>query len=122
MPESNTIAARHSIERDIVGRVVDALLAAGYLLSVDNGGDEDEIEPTTDRAAVLGAMFATDEEWLNVWMHRPHAGQRHLRPHGEVYLVYGNDGGHGVVNDYTGNLDGVLQPVIEYANSIANDS
>ena len=79
------VAARQAVERQIVERVVDDALAAGFLLSVDNGGYDFEILLSSDRTAVLAEMFATDEEYLYLY-------RKNQQYAGSVYLVYGNDG------------------------------
>lgn len=100
------------IERAIARLTIKTLLACDYRLSVDNGGDEDENPPSTDAAAVLADMYATDDELLKVWA--PGAA----KPFGWVRFVYGN-AGHEVIADYTLNLDEALQPVNAYCNDIA---
>lgn len=94
-----SVKARQRVERTIARRVVLDALRLGYTLSVNNGGDDDEIPPTTEAKAVLAAMFATDDEYLKL-----HKDGRYV---GWVRFIYGNDGWD-VVNDYTCNLDAVM--------------
>jgi hypothetical protein len=98
-------------EREIREKTVDALLAAGYGLNLHNGGDAEELTYYTfDRAEILAAMNLTDEEWL--------LAKKLNGPSGWVRFVYGNDGWD-VINDYSVNLEDVLAPVNEYADSLS---
>lgn len=108
-----SIKLRQGVERAIVSRIVDDLLARGYALSVDYGdGDPDyEVARSRDRSAVLGALFACDEERL--FVHRE--GQE--RPFAWIFLVYGNDGWD-VVSDYTTNLEDDLKGATALADLI----
>lgn len=95
-----SVKMRQMVEKEICTAVVDALLAAGYAISVDNGGDEPEVVSSADRAVILAGMFATDDERL--YAEKP-AGTHF----GWVYFVYGNDG-YDVMSDYTVNLESVV--------------
>jgi hypothetical protein len=99
------IAQRQEVERKIVTRVVTDLLNAGFELSVNNGGDEDEIPFTTDRDVVLNTMFATDSEHLFARKDEPH--------HRYVFFVYGNDG-YDVIADYNYTLSDIMDPIHEW--------
>jgi hypothetical protein len=87
---------RIAVEKRIARKVVDVLLAAGFALSLNNGGDEYEIKNSTDASAIKAAMFATDEERLYA--------MQCDRCVGWVYFVYGNDGWD-VICDHTVNLE-----------------
>ena len=114
---SPQVKARQQIERAIVSRVVEDILAAGYFLNVENGGDEPELFYNTHIAAdVLRVMFATDDEYLTV--HKIIKGTDRVRRVGWVHFVYGNDGWD-VINDYTVNLESVLEPTMELAESLS---
>lgn len=91
-----TIPYVHLIERQIVTLLADTILQAGYLIEVDNGGDEDEIAlaPTAERSAVMEALFASGYDTLNV---HDKAGN-YL---GFFYLIY-NLGAY-VISNCTGN-------------------
>lgn len=111
------VCQRMVVEQEIAAMTVDALLAAGYLLNVRNGGDTPELSaPTTDRQAVLDIMFATDDEFLVTF--KP---GRDLtiddRPDGWVRFVYGNDG-YDLISDYTTNLEAVLAPVNAFTHTL----
>ena len=94
--ETYAIRQRQKIEQTIARAVVDALLAAGFALGVYDGEDI-VIYHSTSKAAILKALFDTDEDYLYVYegtdLHR-----------GWVRFVYGNDGWD-VISDYTVNLE-----------------
>lgn len=110
------VCQRLVVEQEIAAMTVDALLAAGYLLNVNNGGQDDELKPTTDRQAVLDAMFATDDEFLTVYTNH-HPALAKTRSLGWVHFVYGNSG-YDVISDYTTNLEAVLAPVNAFTNTL----
>lgn len=113
-PTCNRIA----VEYRIVKRTVGALLEAGFTLNVFNGGDENELpDPTDKRPALLAVLGATDDEYLMVFS-KPEPETEYLN-RGWVRFVYGNDGWD-VISDYTTNLEGVLKPVLDYADSISD--
>ncbi len=107
---------RQKAERRNVAQIVDALLAAGYELNLNNDADEEgegENEGlalkawTRDRSVILGAMFATDDETL---IARVPGTSKRLG----VFMVYGNaDNGCEVVSDYHVPLEEVIGPVME---------
>lgn len=103
-----SVKMRQEVERKIAKALVKEAFAAGYIVSVDNGGDE-ESGKMSNLKSVLSAMFQTDEERLYMW--NPTNGQRI----GWVYFVYGNDGWD-VISDYTVNLE----PIMSGANKIAD--
>lgn len=104
---------RRRVERVIARRVVLDLKHAGFLMNVDNGGDGLELPaPSADVRAVLGAMFAADEDRLYVY--RPGAA----KPFGWVYFVYGNSG-YDVVSDHTTNLATVMEGATKLADAYA---
>lgn len=99
---TGSVKMRQMVEKRIVRALIRDALAAGYSLNVHNGGDTNELPaPSTSAKEVLAVMFATDDEHL--LYHRD--GKRV----GWVWLVYGNDGGEYVINDYTCNLEHVMQ-------------
>jgi hypothetical protein len=103
------LQARIELEKRIARKVVRALLAAGYEITVNNGGDDDEIPYSSDFAQIIGAMFATDEECLRTCKDDHYSFVR---------FVYGNDGWD-VVNDYGTSLQDVMEPINEYCEKIA---
>lgn len=106
-----SVRFRGQVEQLIVTKVVDLALAAGYRVSVDDGGEELPI--TKERAEVLNQLVNTDEDRLYVY--RADID----RPFGWVYFVYGNDG-FDVISDYTTNLEELLAPAHELANKLEN--
>lgn len=99
------IKARQAIEKRIVRRVIKSVLAAGYYVSLNNGGEEDEYRGNV-RKDILKEMFATDDEHLYLFTQQQ-ALDGYKKPSGWVYFVYGNDGWD-VICDYTVNLEKVL--------------
>ena len=112
-----TVEKRREIERRIITRIVEDALKSGFTLSVDNGGDEFEIEKSANRREVLDAMMATDQEHL--YFH-DNSG----RNVGAVFLVYGNDGTD-VICDYSSrhglDMDQQLKGAMDLADKIEND-
>lgn len=102
------LETRIQIEKRIARKVVRALLAAGYELSVNNGGDENEIPFTKSFGQVTGAMFATDDEYL----------QARGPSTSFVHFVYGNDG-YDVIADYGMSLEPIMAPIDEYCSKVA---
>lgn len=109
-----SVKMRQIVEREIYTAVITELLKAGFSLSIDNGdnsGTPDqryEIENSTDKAAILKAMYLTDEDMLYA---------RSNRVNGWVRFIYGNDGWD-VINDYSVNLEeyitkGLVQKTVD---------
>lgn len=89
------------IEEYIVASCIRELLAGGYVLSVDNGGDDYEIHRSDDFDAVMAEMMNTCEDFLVVY-------ERDGRlPIGRILFVYGNDG-YDVISD----LNVSIEPLI----------
>jgi hypothetical protein len=96
------------IEKKIVGRLVVDVLAAGYSITVWNGGDEAELTKSSDADAIFKALAASDQDELVIFNKR---GSRD----GWIRLVWGND--VDVISDYTTNLEKALAA----ANALANE-
>lgn len=94
------VEQRRAIERQIAEKVAQGLIDGGYAVSVDDG-EEIVLEASTDVQAIVGAMFATDEDRL--YAMKPDGSGKMARQ-GWVYFVYGNSG-FDVVNDWTANLE-----------------
>jgi len=92
------------VEHDIVTRVVDVLTASGFQLREQY---EDEWQ---DREALLTLLFDLDEAFLV-------CGGKEGSKGGWVRFVFGNDGWD-VICDYTVNLESVLEPVTQYADTL----
>ena len=106
---------RVDAERDIARKTIAALLAAGYSLSVNDGG-ETVLRQSKDEGAIFAAMFSTDEDFLFVHAADAPAKQRTRDSIGWVKFVYGDDGWD-VLSDYTVNLEAALAP----ANAAADE-
>lgn len=100
---------RQEIEQRIVRRTIKTLLDGGYSLGV-NDGEETVIEHSTDGESVFKEMFATDQDFLLVYV------DGISDPGGYVHFIYGNDG-YDVISDLTVNLETVLKPVADYAQT-----
>jgi hypothetical protein len=105
---SRELATRIEIEGRIFGRACSALIASGWLLDL-NDGEETVITGSDSITALRAAAFSTDEDYLIA-----HKGDER----GWVRFIYGNDG-HDVISDYTTNLEDVLKPVNDYADTLA---
>jgi hypothetical protein len=103
-------ALRMSIERQVIKRLVQSALAAGYAISV-NDGEEITERRCTDVGRIMAAVMTTDEDYLHIHA----AGQTHR--FGWVRLIYGNDGWD-VICDYTTNLEPLMAPVTAVADRL----
>ncbi|HBL6731686.1 TPA: hypothetical protein LSG62_004489 [Serratia liquefaciens] len=99
-------------EREIAVAAVKGLVQAGYQISVFDG-EEVVNAPSNDADSILGDMFSTDIDQLEVF----NAGD-HVNRAGWVLFVYGNDGWD-VICDHTTNLEGPLKNADELANKYA---
>lgn len=102
------IKTRQQIERRIAKQIVKSALAQGYSISLDNGGEQYEIEQASKASDIHKEMFATDEETLAFF--------KDGKCRGVVFLVYGNDG-YDVINDHTANE--VTDNIMKEANALA---
>lgn len=105
---------RQCVEREIVRRVVRAMLGAGYLLGVDSGGDEPDLYRCADEAQIMEAAFAVDDCRLMVQHSDPKAVKENC---GWVRFVFGNSG-YDVLSNYTVNHETLLKPINEYADTL----
>lgn len=101
--DTQAVRDRQRIEQTITRKVVDVLLAAGYLLGV-NDGDETVVHHSTNKKVILDALFNTDEDYLYVYEDDDKGDPTNVlydeRPNYWVRLVYGNDGWD-VISDYS---------------------
>lgn len=113
MPTQEWIQAA---ERQIVEAVVDRALRLGYGIAVWNGGDLPELDTNVDREQILEALFATDEETLEL---RTADGAYY----GFVRFVYGNDGWD-VLCDHSASMDadGFMTPVNEVIERLETEA
>lgn len=108
---------RIAIERKIARLTAEALVDAGFTVTV-NDGEEDVVKDSTDVSAILDAMFSTGEDYLIVTF--PYTGKLPgLR--GWVRFIYGNDG-YDVINDYTTSLEDVLAPLLDKIERMENQA
>jgi hypothetical protein len=107
---------RIQLEKRIARRVVRDLLAAGYVITVNNGGDENEIPYSQDYSEIIKAMFATDEEHLITRIPYEFGGTVRIKE-SFVFFVYGNDGWD-VVNDYGTSLEPVMEPINRWCDQL----
>lgn len=102
-----SVKLRQELEQRIAEAVIDRAIESGYSISVDDG-EEVMLRCSTDKEAILKAMFTTAEDRLYI--------SKGIRRIGWVFFVYGNDSGENVVNDYTTNLE----PMMDRANALAD--
>ena len=98
------------MEAAIVRNAVHELLDHGFTLSVDNGGDDYEIDRSVDAEAVIAELMNTDEDRLM-------ARTGHVIK-GWVHFVYGN-GGYDVICDMTVSLEPYLPDTLAIAEGYA---
>ena len=91
---------RPAIERAIALAIVVEILAQGHLISVNNGGDENELDHSRDLDAIMAALFASDEDYLYIYEPERVGNLSEGNHDNWVRLVYGNEGWD-VVCDYT---------------------
>lgn len=103
----SSVRLRRLVELTIVRKLTTDLIAAGYLITVDDGEDE-PVRGSKDVDAIMDAAFAVDEAYLRV--RKPGMPVRSF-----VRLIFGNTGWD-VISDYGTDLDEVLQPVNDYAD------
>lgn len=106
-----SVRVRRLIERGIVRKLLDELLAQGWTITVDDG-EERHTAPADLLAADLiehhmANIFAVDECHL-------YLGKGNVR--GVVFFVFGNDGWD-CINDYSSNLD--LHVIDEYVDAMS---
>lgn len=111
-----TVQARIAIERFIVGKLVDRILAEGYRIeaydSVYRDGSAPVDSKDVSKKRLLEEIFAGDDAFLTVRMAAGKGWE------GWIKLIYGNDGWD-VISDYTTNLEELLKPVNEFADKIS---
>lgn len=97
------------VEKLIVNRLISAVLKAGWTISVFDG-EEWALKTSTNRAAIQAETAATDETTYRI---RSASGEAL----GQIWLVHGN--GTDVISDYTdnGDMDLLIDPVMEYAGT-----
>jgi hypothetical protein len=118
-----SLHARILVERAIVRRCAQALIDAGYYVSVDCSGERGydreamELIDSRDLHAIMDAVMAGDDDYLFVSA-EPLAAKPKEPFDAYVSLVYGNDGWD-VISDYQTNLEAVLKPVNDFADTLS---
>lgn len=122
MTPTEKLNARIDREKQITKRCVELLLDAGYMLTINNGGDENEFKPSLNKDFIIAEMMQTDEEHLIVYEQIPLGTSKKSR-FGWIFFVYGEDGWD-VINNHTTNLDPIIslvQPLIDKLEKEANE-
>jgi hypothetical protein len=96
------------MEQDIVRNAIHELLDHGFTLSVDNGGDDYEINRSRDAVAIFNEMMNTDEDRL--------LARENDIIKGWVHFIYGNDG-YDVICDMTVSLEPYLPDTVALAET-----
>ena len=104
--------ARIRLEMRIMRKTIQALIAAGWFVTIDNG-EAEEIRNNKSVTEIMKVVFLTDEDFVYV--------SKVPTPEGEPYdhfvrFIYGNDGWD-VINDYSTALESVMKPVMDYAET-----
>lgn len=113
---STSVACRMKIEELIVKQAVRDLLAAGYLLGI-NDGEEITIHHSRDFEAIAAKLFTTDEDYIYIYILGD--DDRDPRPQYWVRCIYGNSG-YDVLSDYSTHLEPALKGANELADRIEN--
>lgn len=108
---SMSFEMRRSIEQRIIIKAVQDILAAGYLITVCDGGEENPVEKSSDFHEVMAALMNTDTDELLLF--KPNEWQQK----GWIQLIYGNDGWD-VIANHTVNIEPVLKGANELADMI----
>lgn len=101
------------VENQIVERLVTDILAAGFTVSVYDGGDYC-LKHCTSLEAIIEALASTDSDELVLHLPKNSEGLR-MRV-GWIMLVWGND--TAVVSDYTVNLEECLRGASDLADKL----
>jgi hypothetical protein len=104
--------ARIRLELRIMRKTLQALIAAGFYITIDNG-EEEEIRNSRKITEIMKVVFLTDEDFVYV--------SKKPTPEGQSYdhfvrFIYGNSGWD-VINDYSVALESVMKPVNDYAEN-----
>ena len=97
------------MDRLVITKTVEVLIAAGAVLSVDDGGEGWAVRSSTDKNAIVEAVTAVDDCMLSV------RGADAV--HGWVRFVLGNDG-YDVINDHSARLEETLAPVFALCDEL----
>jgi hypothetical protein len=114
--DANDVGTKRLLQRietegKVARKAVDALLAAGFTVGV-NDGEETVLKHSTSVNEIMGALFSTDWDYLYAY------DATTKKRVGWVHLVYGNEG-HDLVSNYTTNLEDAIAPANVYADQLA---
>lgn len=98
------VTLRQQIEREIADAFLTQVLADNYAITV-NDGDEDAVVHSSDKDAILAAMFAVDE--CTLFLFESFGATSDEGADGWVTFIFGNDGWD-VISDYTVNLQHLM--------------
>ncbi len=106
MTTSNAVKNRIAIEKKILKKLLQTIVAQGGSFALHNG--EETAYRGADVTKAMAEAMQTDEEYVIIYI----GGSRI----GSVYLVYGNTGWD-VINDYTASpaVDEIMAVVSKYA-------
>jgi hypothetical protein len=96
-----------TVEDQIVTRLIDTLLAAGFTLGV-NDGEETVLTHSTDITAIQNALRSTDEDYILVY--------KGADQFSWVRLIWGND--TDVISDHGVNLTPWIDPIYDEINAL----
>lgn len=113
------------MELKVVKKLLTLLLRAGFNISVDDGGDDFSLKNSTDKKAILDAIFSFDADGKVKYMCTDLIKLRAAFHHdklgydvrGTVMLVGGNSG-YDVVCDYSTSLDEWMDQVNTYSDNL----
>lgn len=98
------------IERAIVRHAAQALLAAGFTLNINNGGDYNVLDrDTSDIGVFMANTMQTGEDVIRVYKDGVKVGY--------IRVIYGNDGWDAMA-DYSTSLEEVLYDTSEFAEGM----
>lgn len=92
-----------ALDRDITAKLIDALIASGFVITCCIRQDVPDFDRSVDRAGILDLLFDLDMAELHV--HKD--GKRSW-----LMLIFG-ESGWDVVADYSVDLEGLIEPIVE---------
>lgn len=110
-----SVRVRCFIEIEVVRKLAQDLIAAGFTITVDDGGDDEPVKRSSDVQEILEAVFAVEEAVLYaaLYVHDCKPG----KPFAWVRLICGNDGWN-VIADYSTNLEPHLKEVDAFIDAM----
>lgn len=109
------LKTRMEVERRIATKIVEDALSLGLYITVNNGGDENEICLSSCKEGILDNMFAAEIDRL-MFFSRVEGAKKEFNQVGWVTLIYGN--GYDVISDYVDNS--LMIPVLKGAADLAD--